>query len=138
MSGKDENRKITAIMIIEVMGRPKKHLIKILKEISKEIGEEKEVKIINEKINEPVKVKDQKNLFTAFTEIEVEVDEPLSLVVLIFKYMPAHIEVIEPENFTLTNNGFGEVLNELTRRLHKYEELVKVLQFQIDKNSNRI
>ncbi len=137
MSGKDEDGKITAIMIVEVMGRPKKHLTETLEELSKNMGEEKGVKIVNKKINKPVEIKDQKNLFTAFMEIEVEVDEPLRLVALIFKYMPAHIEIIEPENFILSNNEFGEVLNELTRRLHRYEELVKVLQFEMEKNSRK-
>jgi len=47
-----------------------------------------------------------------------------------FKYMPAHIEVISPELIALTNNGWGEILSELTRRLHGYDEVARVLRFQ--------
>ena len=44
--------------------------------------------------------------------------------------MPAHVEVVEPELIALTNNGWTDILSELTRRLHGYEEVARVLQFQ--------
>jgi len=133
MSG-NEDRKILAAMIIEVLGRPKEHLIETLEDLSRQVGEEKGIKIIQKKINEPTLVKDQKDLFTSFAEIEFEVDEPLLLAILMFKYMPSHIEVVEPEKFVLTNVELSDILNELTRRLHRYEELVKVMQFQMQSN----
>jgi len=37
-----------------------------------------------------------------------------------------------PELIALTNNGWNDVLNELTRRLHGYDEIARVLQ--IEKN----
>ena len=75
-------------------------------------------------------VKDKKDLYTTFAEIEVEVEEILYLAILMFKYMPAHVEVVEPELIALTNHGWGDILSELTRRLHGYDEVAKVLQFQ--------
>ena len=42
--------------------------------------------------------------------------------------MPAHMEIISPEKISLTNNGYGDILNELTRRLHGYDEVARVLQ----------
>ncbi len=132
MSGKSEDNKMIAVMIIEVMGRPKEHLIETLEGMSKQISEEPGVKILSKKINEPVLVKDQKELLTTFGEFEIEVDEPLVLAVLMFKYMPSHLEILEPEKFIMTNVGFGDILNELTRRLHRYEELVRVMQIQME------
>ena len=44
--------------------------------------------------------------------------------------MPAHIEIISPELIALTNNGWGDILSELTRRLHAYDEVARVLTFQ--------
>jgi len=44
--------------------------------------------------------------------------------------MPAHIEIIEPELIVLANHGWNDILNELTRRLHGYDEVARVLQFQ--------
>lgn len=127
MSG-NETTKITAMMMIEVLGRPKEHLIETLKDLIEKIGKEKKVKVVDFKIKEPTLAKDQKDLYTTFAEIEIEVEQPQILSILMFKYMPAHIEIIEPERIMLTNNGFADILSELTRRLHGYEEIVRVMQ----------
>jgi len=132
MNGKDDENKITAIMIVEMMGRPKEHLIQSSEELVRQLTEEKGLKIVNKKINEPVLVKDQKDLFTTFSEIEIEVEDPLILAVLTFKYMPSHMEIVEPEKFVMSNYGYSDILNELTRRLHRYEELVRVMQMQME------
>jgi hypothetical protein len=47
-----------------------------------------------------------------------------------FKYMPAHIEIIQPELIALSNNGFNDILNELTRRLHGYDEIARIMQIE--------
>ena len=75
-------------------------------------------------------MKDQKEFYTTFAEIEVEVENMLTLAVLLFKYMPAHFEIIEPEMLVLSNNGWNEILNELTRRLHGYDEIARIMQLE--------
>ena len=77
-------------------------------------------------------MKDQKEFYTSFAEVEVEVEEILYLAMLMFKYMPAHIEVVSPELITLTNNGWNEIFNELVRRLHSYDEVARVTQMEKD------
>ena len=44
---------------------------------------------------------------------------------IIFGYMPSHIEIIEPENVTMRNSEMNLFFNELMRRLHQYDELAK-------------
>ncbi len=124
----EDSKGIRAIMILEVLGRPPEHLTETLKKLAKEIDEEKGVDVKEKKINEPILMKDQKEFYTSFMEIEVEVEEILILAILMFKYMPAHIEIITPELIILSNNGWNDVLNELTRRLHGYDEMARVLQ----------
>lgn len=121
-------QKISAVLIVEVLGRPPEHLVETLENITKQMGEEKGVKIVNKKINPPVLMKDQKDFYTSFIEIEVEVEEILNIAILMFKYMPANIEIISPQNISLPNAGWNDILNELTRRLHGYEELARILQ----------
>ncbi len=125
-----ETKGIKVMLIIEVIGRPPEHLIETLENIIKRIDEEKNVTVRSKKINEPKLMKDNKDFYSSFAEIEVEVEEILYLAILMFKYMPAHIEIIEPELIALTNNGWNDILNELTRRLHGYDEIAKVLQFE--------
>ncbi len=127
-----ETKGIRAAMMIEVIGKPPEHLIETLNNIVKQIDEEKGVDIKEKKIKEPVLMKDQKDFYTSFAEVEVEVEEILHLARLMFKYMPAHIEIISPELIALTNNGWNDILNELTRRLHGYDEVARIIQ--VEKN----
>jgi len=123
-----ETKNIGVVMIIEVIGRPPEHLIETLNDLIKQIDEEKGVVVKEKKVNEPALMKDQKDFYTSFAEIEVEVEEILDLAMLMFKYMPAHIEIISPELIALTNNGWNDILNELTRRLHGYDEIARIIQ----------
>ena len=124
----NETKNIRVMLIIEVLGRPPKHLTEALEKISGKIDEEKGVTVKEKKINKPVKMKEQKGFYTSFAEIEVEVEEILHLAILMFKYMPAHIEILSPELIALTNNGWNDIFNELTRRLHGYDEVARVIQ----------
>jgi len=120
--------KAVAIMILDVIGRPPEHLKESLEKIIEEIKKEKGIRIKSSQIKEPVPMKEQKNFYTTFAEIEVEVDEILYLAGLMFKYMPAHVEIISPEIIALSNNGLNEIFNELTRRLHGYDEIARIMQ----------
>jgi len=120
--------KIRAMFVVEILGRPPEYLTETLNKIVGEIKEEKGVQVKEVKINEPTLMKDQKDFYTSFAEVDVETDNVLYLTILMFKYMPAYVEIISPQNISLTNSDLGDVINELTRRLHGYEEIARVLQ----------
>jgi len=122
-----DNKKIEALFILEMLGRPPEHLVETLKEMIGKIKQEKGIEVKEEKINEPQLAKDQKDIYTTFAEIRVEVEGTMQLIVLLLKYMPAHFEIISPENINMTNNEWNELLNELARRLHGYDEVARVL-----------
>ncbi|MGY4884955.1 MAG: hypothetical protein ACP5NZ_05240 [Nanobdellota archaeon] len=141
-SNKEESEKkgkvIRSTIILEIIGKPPEHLVSTLEGLIKQMDEEKGVKVINKKINEPVLIKDSNDFYTSFAEIELEVDDILYLAVIMFKYMPAHIEVTEPSLIALTNNGWTDILSELTRRLHGYEEVARMLQLQNAKMQKKL
>lgn len=124
--------KVKASLIIEVIGRPPEHLNETLENLIKQISEEKGINLKEKTIHEPTELKDNKEFFTSFAEVEVEVEEILYIAMLMFKYMPAHIEIIYPEKITLSNSGLNDILNELTRRLHGYDEVARIIQ--VEKN----
>ena len=119
---------IRAIMILDVIGRPPKHLIESLEKVIEEMDKEKGVKVMMKDIKEPTLMKEQKDFYTTFAEVEVEVEDILVLAILLFKYMPAHLEIISPEIIAISNNGWNDILNELTRRLHAYDEIARIVQ----------
>ena len=126
----DETKGIRAILILEVLGRPPEHLNETLEELIGKMDSEQRVEVISKKINEPVLMKDRKDFYTNFAEIEIEVEEILNLARLMFKYMPANVEVVSPELIVLTNNGWNDILNELVRKLHGYEEIARIIQIE--------
>jgi hypothetical protein len=122
------DKKIRIILILEVLGRPPEFLTETLQGMVKKISEEKGVKIVDKKINPPVLMKDQKDFYTSFAEVEVEVENMINAAILMFKYMPAHVEVVSPQNISMSNADFDDILNEVTRRLHGYEEIARIMQ----------
>jgi hypothetical protein len=123
-----DDKKITAMLILEIMGRPAEYINETLKNIVKTISEEKGIIVKEAKISEPAEIKERKDFYTSFAELEIETEEVLYLAVLIFKYMPAHVEIISPPNILLSNSSWNDVFNEITRRLHGYEEIARILQ----------
>jgi len=134
---------IKALMIIEMIGRPKEHLEETLKEYTKKIGSEKGITLINEKLHEPKKIehkkeetKDKKEvkieteLFSTFAEIEIESKDVTTLMRIIFAYMPSHIEIISPENLELKNIDFNDLFNEVIRKMHEYDGIAKSMIMQ--------
>ena len=131
-SDERETKGIRAILIVEVIGRPPEHLTETLNNIISKIDEEKGVIVKEKRLHEPILMKKQKDFYTSFAEVEVEVEEILNLAILMFKYMPANVEILSPELIALTNNGWSDIFSELTRRLHGYDEVARIIQ--VEKN----
>jgi len=131
----EKNTSVRAMMILEMIGRPPEHMVKTLNEIIDKINNEKNIKVIEKNIKEPVLIKDQKDLYSTFAEVEVEVESIMYIFMLMFKYMPSNIEIMSPEFIKLQNNDISEVLNEVTRKLHTYDKVVRAVQMD---NANLI
>lgn len=117
--------KIQCRFILEILGRPPEHIVQGLQMIIEKLKQEKGIKIQHFNVHEPVQVKDSKDLYTTFADIEVEVDSLHFLFTILFNYMPANFEVIYPEKLTLDNNELNQLVNELAQRLHNYDAIAK-------------
>jgi hypothetical protein len=128
MSLNEKDSKVFATIVLEILGRPKEHLIETLKDIIKQLNEEKGVVVKGEKINEPRAIEDQQGFYTTFAEVDLETEDIQKLIFLTFKYMPSHIEIVSPETIKMISNDWGETLSEITRRLHAYDEVARIIQ----------
>lgn len=124
----DKTNNISVRMIIEIAGKPPEHLTETLGKMIEKIGEEKGVDVDEKIIHEPVVMKDQKDFYTSFAEVEIKIEDISILSALVLKYMPAHVEIIEPELIAFTNNGWNDIFNEFLRRLHHYDEVARTIQ----------
>src|SRR3989344_5317652 len=102
------HEKIRAMLILDIIGRPAEHLLETLDKLIEEMRKEQGVKVVSTDTKEPTLMKDSKEFYTTFAEIEVETESMMHLAMLMFKYMPAHVEVISPENISISNNSWSD------------------------------
>jgi hypothetical protein len=121
---------IRAVLILEVLGKPPEHLTETLHKLADSIGKEENIELKEKKVKEPVEMEKRKGFYTSFAEIEIQAKTIMHLIMIIFKYMPAHVEILSPENIKINNNNLGELFNELTRRLHGYDEIARMVQIE--------
>jgi hypothetical protein len=129
------DKKIKVVIILEILGRPKEHIFEVMKQLVETIEKEQGIKVTHKKIHDPKKyeekdpkekiVPDREDLFTTFAEIEFEANSLMDLFRICFQYMPANVEVIEPEEFKLKNLDLNALVNEILRRLHNYDAIAK-------------
>ena len=136
---------IKAILIFEMLGRPAEHLKETLTEYLKKISKEEGIEIFDKKIKEPKKIEEAKQeLYSTFAEVEADFKNLSSLMRVIFLYMPSHIEITSPSGITLQNSELNSLMNEITRKMHQYDELAKrliiekqILQKNIQERTNK-
>jgi hypothetical protein len=120
-------KKIKAKFIIEILGRPPEHIKEALNTLVIKMGSDKGVSIIDKEYHEPKPVKETENLWIAFADVELEFETIHTFFATIMTYMPAHVEIFEPENFKLNVAGINELANFFVATLHKYDAIAKRL-----------
>jgi len=123
--------KIKSVIILEILGRPENYVKDSLNVILEKLKSEQGIKITDTKTAEPKKI-ENKDIFSSFAEVEFEADNLAVLINLMFRYMPSHIEIISPERIDMRNADLNSILNDLMLKLHRYDELAKILS--IEKN----
>jgi hypothetical protein len=119
--------KIQARLILEILGRPKEHVSEALKMIVDKISKEKGVRLVETQIHAPMPIKESTDLFTSFTEIVIECDTLSSFFGIVFAYMPANIEIMEPLDLQIRNDEFTALANRIIQRLHNYDAIARKL-----------
>ncbi len=128
---------VKAILIIEIAGRPKEHLVGALKEHIAKFNQIKDVELVSESYSEPKQV-ENKDFYTCFAEIEIEVENFNKLTEVVFDFMPASVEVIKPDKVSFDLVDATSFLNNLSGRLHRYDEIAKVANFRMQQMAQQL
>jgi hypothetical protein len=112
-------------LIIEVLGKPKDYIEKVIDAAIEQLGKEKGTALIKKQVHEATIAQDSKDVFITFGEAEIIVENLARLIAIIFDYMPASIEITEPLNLTMRLEDANALLNDLAARLHHYDALAK-------------
>ncbi len=129
---------LTAKFIIEILGRPAEHLKVALTELVDKLGTENGVAVLNKEIHETKRVEKSDNLWTTFADVEMRFETLPVFFNAIMTYLPAHIEVYEPENFKLNTFEVNEFANFIVSRLHNYDALAKRMMAERDILINKL
>lgn|SRR3989338_4319606 len=125
--------KLKVHVVLEILGRPPEHVKEALQTIVTKVGAEtKGIKVISAKYHDPIAVEGAKDLYTAFAELELELDSLENYFGVMFAYMPSHMEIINPEEIVLTNYDFNQLAGKLIERLHDYDAITKKSLYEKD------
>ncbi|MBR9676422.1 hypothetical protein GOV05_05420 [Candidatus Woesearchaeota archaeon] len=111
--------------IIEIVGKPKKHIEDTIKKYVEQIGENQNYEICKKDIEKATKTDD--GFYVAFADVEVLSKDIKGIIGFCFDYMPASIEVLDPEELRYDNVGVTDFLNDLMGKLHSVDAVAKQL-----------
>ncbi|MFZ5955815.1 MAG: hypothetical protein ACOYT4_05300 [Nanoarchaeota archaeon] len=123
-------KKVSAIIIVEVAGRPAEHIKEALKNHVEQLKFDKNIEVISVEIREPKRIEIEEEMYSCFAEVEIKVTNFTKLLEIIFDYMPSSIQILEPEELNFNLNDATAFTNDLAGRLHKYDEIAKIAQMQ--------
>ena len=123
---------VRVIMIVEMAGRPAEHLTASLEKHIEILNQIKDMKVHSIKVSEPkeidMKVEDgEEKMWTAFAEADFECESFARLSETMFDFMPSSVEVIEPSKLSLDMTEVTDLLNNISGRMHRYDEIAKIL-----------
>lgn len=138
MEDKEDQQKVLAKVIIEMLGAPKEHIEKTLKDYVEKLKDDKDISIKKEEF---APAKQQEKLFSTFAELDIIFKDTGKLVDFCFDAMPSSVEIIEPEKLHLDSSHLTETLNDMQAKIHQNDMVVKTLKARntvLDKNAKKI
>jgi len=111
-------------MIIEIAGKPPEYITEVLEKAIEQLEKEEGSKVINKNFHEP-QLDAEKNLYSAFVEVEIKIDSLPTLVCLILEYLPSSIEIIKPAEMHMQIAEVNSLVNDIAAKMHKVTEITR-------------
>jgi hypothetical protein len=118
----EKEKHIRCRTILEVLGKPREHVEKTIKDYIEKIKEDPDLIILKESFAD---AKQHEKLWAVFAELEVVVKGIPKLVAFCLDYMPSSIEVIKPEELVFKNRDISNFMNDLQAKLHNVDMVAK-------------
>lgn len=124
--------------VVEILGAPKEHIEKTLKQYVDKIKKDKNYKVHKVNIE---KATERGKLFATFADLDLAAKDVNAVAGFCFDYMPSSIEVYEPYELTFKSKEMSDFFNDLQADLHKLDMMVKELKAKntlLEKNAKQI
>jgi len=131
--------KIRTLFIFEILGKPAEHIKESLEKMVEKLGEQKGIDIVRKDIREPKKAESKdkegktvvsEEMYSTFAEVEIETEDINLILAIVLNMLPAHVEILEPIEYKFKNFELSSFLSELTVKIHRYDEVAKVLMLE--------
>jgi len=117
-----EQTHIRCKTIIEVLGKPREHVEKTIRDYVEKIKADSELVILKSYFSEAA---EKEKLWAEFVELDMVVKGIPKLIGFCFDYMPSSIEITKPEEFVVRKSTVENFINDLQARLHQVDMVVK-------------
>ncbi len=117
-----ENGQVHARFIIEILGAPKEHVEKTLRDYIQSLKQDANILVVQESYSE---AKPQDKFFSLFVELELWLKSIAKVVEFCFDALPSSVEIIDPPALSLRSADFSGLLNDLQARIHDYDFKLK-------------
>ena len=141
--------KIKTLFIFEILGKPAEHIKDSLNKMIDQLGEQKGLEIVRRVVHEPKLIEDdgksdskleklekenyvKQGMYSTFAEVEVETENINLIMAIVLNMLPSHVEILQPREVSLNNTELSGLMSELTVKMHKYDEITKVLMLEKD------
>jgi len=111
-------------MIIEIAGKPPEYIKEVLEKAIEQLEKEEGSKLLNKNFHEP-QLDAEKNLYSAFVEVELKINSLPTLVCLILEYLPSSIEIIKPSEMHMQISEVNGLVNDIAAKMHKVTEITR-------------
>jgi hypothetical protein len=128
---------VRAIMIVEMAGRPAEHVKDSLTKHIEILNNVKDAEVHSIKVSEPKEIENSNKMFTCFAEADFEIPSFARLSETMFDFMPSSVEVIEPAQVIMNMNEATDLLNNISGRMHRYDEIAKVAGVRLQQMAER-
>ncbi len=119
-------------MIVEIAGRPASHLKEALSQHIGILNQVNDIEVHSIKLSEPKEIEGHRDMFTCFAEADFETPNFGRLAETMFDFMPSSVEVIEPGKVTMDMVEATALLNNISGRMHRYDEIAKIANIKIN------
>ena len=117
----DDEYKVKARIVLEVVGKPKEHVSKSLKDYVTKI--EEGYKVEDKTVKRPKKV--QGELFSTFAELTIWFKDYSGVINFCIDWMPASVEIEEPSKLHFSAQFGSDVANDILAKLHNVDMALK-------------
>lgn len=119
---------ITIKTIIEVIGFPAEHVDKTMNQIVERVEKEDGIKVVQKVVHKSNPIK---KFFSAFVELELDVDDLERLFRFCLDYHPSSVEIQDKKSIEIESRELTIIINDMLGILHQYNMLTKNLEAQL-------